>query len=114
MSVAAGRLRAGSLDRRLKILRRVINRASNGEAIESWVELATVWAGRRFLRADEDAVGDGSTQQATSSVRFTIRFRRDVSSDMQLVCDGAAYTITGMEEFGAREGLMLYATARTA
>ena len=105
---------AGKLDRRLQILSRVVTQDANGAPVTNWPELATVWAARWYLNGTETDVGDGSTQQVLAGVKFMLRYRDDVTSDMQLVCEGATFNITGIEEIGRREGLFIYAVARTA
>ena len=107
-------MKAGALDRRLVIQSLTITQGTNGEPIETWGTLATVWAARWYLRGQEDDVADGSTQQVLTGVRFMLRHRSDVTTDMRLSCEGQLFNITGIEEIGRRAGLFLYATARAA
>ena len=107
-------LSSGKLDRAVDIMARTVVQDATGAPLESWALLASVKGARWYLNGTETDVADGSTQQVLTGVRFMLRWRTDVTSDMRLVCEGATFNITGIEEIGRREGLLVYAVARTA
>ena len=109
-----GIVKSGKLDRRCDILSRVVTQDANGAAITTWPVLDNVACARWYLRGDETDAGDGSTQQVLTGVKFMLRWRSDVTSEMLILCEGATFNITGIEEVGRREGLIVYAVARTA
>lgn len=96
-------IRAGSLDRRLRIERATVTRDAVNAEVQSWAELATVWAsyepvrdGERF-RAGETAAG--------LSARFVIRHSStvaDVNPKDRVVFDGAVLQIVAVKEHGGR------------
>ena len=104
----------GKLDRRLLIQSVTVVQSTSGEVTENLTTLATVWAARWYVRGEAPDVGDGSPQQVLTGVRFTIRFRDDVLTNMLLTCEGDDFTITGIEEGGRRDTLTLYAVTRAA
>lgn len=104
----------GKLDRRLLIQSVTVVQSTSGEVTETLTPLATVWASRWYVRGEAPDVGDGSTQQVLTGVRFTIRFRDDVLTNMVLTCEGDDFTITGIEEGCRRDTLTLYAVTRAA
>lgn len=105
--MARSPMRAGAMDRRIKLLRRETVRTSSGESYAEYVEHAEVYAAKWPVRARETEQGDALIGQA--ELRFMIRWRDDVSITMRVVCDGAVYELVGIEEIGRREGLYLYA-----
>ena len=106
-------LQSGRLDRRVDINSVSVAQDVNGAPITTYPLLATVPCARWYLNGTETDVGDGSTQQVLTGVKFMLRWRSDVTSNMTLTCEGATFNITGIEEIGRREGLLIYATART-
>ena len=109
-------LEAGRLDRRITIQVKTVTPDATGQRIESWSDLATVWAevkplgGREFFAARQI-----SAEQTT---RFRIRYRADITREMRLIYpvpDGDTYDIQSAEEdrrFGRREALLITAVAR--
>ena len=107
-------MQAGRLDRLVTINSVSIAQDANGAPITTYPALATVPCARWYLSGTETDAGDGSTQQVLTGVRFTIRFRDDVLTNMVLTCEGDDFTITGIEEGGRRDTLTLYAVTRAA
>jgi len=104
-------MRAGRLDRRVRIERAVVTKNAHNEPVSTWELLAEVWAGKRDLATTERFA---SAQVAADiTTEFTIRFRSDVTPKHRLVIDGLIYDIKGSKELGRREGLIIMAAART-
>ena len=102
-------MRAGDLDRRISIERFTSTTSESGEPIETWANLATVWAkveqqsGREFF----------STVQEISERRvvFRIRWIEDLTVLDRVMCDGEAHDIHEVRRLGRKEGCELHTTA---
>lgn len=104
-------IRAGTLDRRITIQHKTVTTSPDGGQIETWADLATVWANARPLKSDEK-FGD---QQliATSLTTFTIRYRSDLTVQDVIKYNGRIWDILDIREVGRRQGLELDTKART-
>lgn len=103
-------LRAGELDRRVTIQTFYETQNSSGEAEKTWFDLEQsprVWASKRQVAAREQL--QGAEVQAVADVAFQMRYRRDLSVEMRLLCDDEVYCITSISEIGRREALELLA-----
>ena len=103
-------LRAGLLDRRIRLERRFEETDASGQVLVRWLPLATVWARVEPLRG-----GEGFGQQqwvATGDVRFTIRWRDDVTPLHRVVHDDRTYDVVSVAEDGRREALLVVGRAR--
>lgn len=103
-------MRAGDLDRRIRVERATISRDALGGPAKAWALLGEVWAqvtpisdGERW-RAAEVA--------ASATIRFRIRWGLGVQATDQIVFDGRVYGISGVKEIGRREGQEITAAAR--
>jgi len=104
-------VRAEQLDRRVRLERRFEEIDASGQSVRRWLPLAEVWARVEPLGGRE---GFGSQQWvATGDVRFTIRWRGDVTSLHRVVHDGQAYDVVSVAEVGRREALLVVGKART-
>ena len=103
--------RAGLLDRRVQLERRHEQIDDSGQAVEVWLPLATVWARVEPLGGRE---GFGQQQfVATGDLRFTIRWRGDVTPLHRVVHEDVAYDVVSVAEVGRREALLIVARGRT-
>jgi SPP1 family predicted phage head-tail adaptor len=103
-------LRAGLLDRRVRLERRVEETDDSGQSRPRWLPLAEIWA-----RVEPLGEREGFGQQqwvATGDVRFTIRWRDDVTPLHRVVHEGRAYDVVSVAEDGRREALLVVARAR--
>ena len=106
--MALAPLNPGSLDRRLTLLEFAqTQNPDNGEVTSAWTTAATVYAAKWQLSARE--VDRASATTATADLKFLIRYRTDVTTDLRVECDGIAYEVTGVEEYGRRQGLYIFA-----
>ncbi|RXZ42707.1 phage head closure protein [Crenobacter cavernae] len=83
-------MRAGSLDQRVTLQAKTAIRSDWGEEIESWVDLATVWANVRFLNGKEFITAGQEAPQVSASIRIRAR---PVSSAMRAIHKGVVYDI---------------------
>jgi len=104
-------LRAGLLNRRIRLEQRVERVDDAGQVIADWVQLADVWARVEPLGGRE-AFGQ-EQYVATGDVRFTIRRRRDVNALHRIVYAGTTYDIVTIAEDVAMDALLLVGKART-
>ena len=103
-------IRAGLLDRRVVLQRRVEQADSHGQAIATWVQIAEVWARVEPLGGRE---GYGQQQfVATGDLRFTLRWRPDVTPLERIVYDGRDYDIVSVADQGRHEALLVVGQAR--
>jgi SPP1 family predicted phage head-tail adaptor len=104
-------LRAGLLDRRVRLERRVEETDDSGQSRQRFLPLAEVWARVEPLGGRE---GFGRQQWvATGDVRFTIRWRDDVTPLHRVVHDGQVFDVMTVAEDGRREALLVVGRART-
>jgi SPP1 family predicted phage head-tail adaptor len=104
---------AGEFDRRI-ILRRATTTADEfNEPVETWADLATVWA-KATPVMDGERTAAGQTL-ATKQYRFVIRYSSTTASldpRDRLMFDGREYDINGVKELTRRELLEITATAK--
>ena len=103
-------MRAGSLDRRIDILRRTLTRNEYGEQVETFDVYDTVWAAKLDTTGRELFTAKGTI--AENSTRFRIRYRSDLYLTDRLSYGGTEYDITQIAELGRRDGLEIVAVAR--
>ena len=107
---------AGALDRRLTIRRATRTQNALGETVETWADVATVWASKvDKATAEADARGSGEARAATITTHFAVRWSATtatVSALDRVVCAGRDFDVHGVREIGRREGLEIIAMAR--
>jgi SPP1 family predicted phage head-tail adaptor len=101
---------AGKLDRRIAL--RVATQGADdfGSPVETWADLAVVWAEKRDLRGRE--FYQANADNAEIETVFRIRWRSDVSPLNRIAYDGRDYDIVSVAEIGRRDGLEIMAKAR--
>lgn len=103
-------MRAGSLDRRVTIQARTLTSDAQGQQIETWSDVATVWGRRLDLRGREFIAAE--TKQGEATCTFEVRYRSDVTVLNRLVCEGRTYDIVHVAEIGRRQALQIVASAK--
>lgn len=101
-------LRAGTLNRRVRIERSAPQRDAAGDPVfdpagdpvVGWAEVAAVWADIRFDSGLNTIRNEAPTAVARASIR--IRYRRDVEQGMRAVHDGVVYAIRAVLPDAAR------------
>jgi SPP1 family predicted phage head-tail adaptor len=84
-------VRAGSLNRRVTIQRHVTGTDELGGPIDTWEDVATVWANIRHLSGAESIRSDADVSIVKASIR--IRYRTDVTAAMRVVYGTTIYDI---------------------
>lgn len=84
-------MRAGPLQSRVTIQHLVAGQEPDGQPVDVWTELATVWANIRNLRGSEAIRADREASTVQTSIR--IRRRTDVTAAMRVVFGPTTYEI---------------------
>lgn len=105
-------MRAGKLDRRVKILRLQAGPPNEfNEVVDTWQEVAEVWAQQRPDRGSERFAA--AQVAGTSVMTFHIRYRSDVTVMDRLEYEGRVYEIVAPpRELGRRVVTEIDAIAR--
>lgn len=88
------------LRHKVSILQKTIGTDPDGYSTEAWAPVTAVWAevkpiaGREYFQA--------AAVQAEHQVRFTMRYRKDITPDMRLQYDGQDYEIKAILDLGGR------------
>ena len=103
-------MRAGALDRRIRLEAPATTIDSSGSWTEGFAAVGEVWAGKRDTRGAERIEAGAETTVADALYR--IRFRRDIEPRWRLIdLDmDQAWDIVGIAELGRRDGLELTCT----
>ncbi len=100
-------MRAGELDRKVRLERRTTAQNDYGEPIETWVLIAEVWASRAVLSGRE--LFDSDQIAAELMYKFRMYYRSDLDATCRIVYGGQNYDIQAVSELGRREGLEVIA-----
>ena len=100
------KLAAGDLDQRVTLQHVVVSRSATGAEVQTWQDIATVYASVRPLRGREFFAA-GETQAAVD-VRVLIRYRDDVTREMRVLHRGKPLDIVSViDQDSRRESLEL-------
>ena len=107
----------GSLDRRITIQENTPAAVpgGSGELIDSWADLATVWA--EVVPAGGREIFEAQQVGAETVAKFRIRYRGDILRKMRVVYDSDNYDIADVAEdrrFERRQFEIITATARVS
>lgn len=102
---------AGALDQRITLQQRSTVLDALGQATESWVDVATVWASAQPLRGREFFAA--GAMQSEASVRFRIRHRAGVTGAMRVLWRDVPHAIVApsIDVDGGRHTLELMCSA---
>lgn len=84
-------------------------RSATGAEKSTFRKVATVWGERASLFLREATRMAGLAEAAEA--KFVIRYRTDVRTGYEVVCDKSRYRVVSVEEVGNREGLALLVRA---
>jgi SPP1 family predicted phage head-tail adaptor len=107
-------MEAGRMDRRVTLRRATTAPDAFNTPIETWSDLATVWAEARPI-SDRERLAAAEVA-ASITHRFTIRWSTsmaDLSPRDRLIFDGRDHDITAVKEIGRRDGIEITASARS-
>jgi SPP1 family predicted phage head-tail adaptor len=91
-----GGIAAGTLNQRVTLQRKTVTQDSWGGAVESWSDVATVWANVRGftgIGAISNEVQAGGSEVSRGKASIRIRIRSDVTHDMRVQYRGKVYDI---------------------
>ena len=107
--MAARSIPAPRFNRIVQLQRAEITRDSTfGSEVETWVDVAEVWASVNQTGTSEKFENDAHRAIAKRSAQITIRWRPGVLETMRVLFGGLIWDIEGIAESGRREGLKLF------
>ncbi len=92
---AGDTVKIGNLKYRITFQSLVATTNENGFDVETWVDHKTVWAAVSNLNGREYFAA--ATVQAEKTVKFTVRFFKDITESMRISFDGKQYNITSID-----------------
>lgn len=104
------KIRIGDLDRQITLRALTTSRDTFGEEIQTWSDLATVWAKVDYSTGFERFEGEQET--AFTGVVFYIRHRTDLNQKLRIVYENEEYDIKGIHEVDRRFFLKIIAELR--
>ena len=106
-------MRAGALDRRVKIEQRLLTTGGTGEPVESWEFVADRWMAKRDIRATESFTGNERLAEAETVWRGRYHGNEAWRPDShRIVHRNRVYQILGVTELGRRDALEFACAAR--
>jgi len=102
-------MRAGQLDRRIKVQLPVERQDGAGGAAPAWEDFLTLWA-RLEPAGGGEASGEGGVTAQRRAV-WTIRWYPGIDETCRIVYEGQAWDIELVEEIGRKAGLRITAVA---
>jgi SPP1 family predicted phage head-tail adaptor len=91
----------GDLDRLIELQTRTVSDTDYGHRQETWVTVATLWAKVQQGKVTEQT--RNSDEIAIERIKFTIRYRSNLSNLWRIVYQGRIYKIIGApQEVGRR------------
>lgn len=106
-------MQAGRLRQRVRIEQATETRDAFGATLQSWEELATVWAEVLPQVGAEGFATDSAVERTVQSYTITIRYRRDMTTKMRAVWNGKTMDIEKVADpTGGRRTLELEAKER--
>jgi SPP1 family predicted phage head-tail adaptor len=103
-------MRAGALDRRITIQALTVSQGATGGVVETWADLATVWA--QWLPGAGNEKFVAPAVYAEASGRFRVRYRPGVTARNRVLYNGIEWDIIDIQEVGRRDGLDLFVRGR--
>jgi SPP1 family predicted phage head-tail adaptor len=89
-------LRAGELDRRIKLQQRSATKTDTGTEVQTWTDVATVWANIQPLSGRELIAA--AAVEAETTHMIVIRYRQGVTARMRAVYGSRIFNITAVVE----------------
>lgn len=86
-------LAAGTLNRRIKIQRRVTGQDEAGQPLLAWEDVATLWADVKSQTGMGTIRNSGGAVEAVKKYSIRIRFRADLDEGMRVLLGGIPFDI---------------------
>lgn len=99
------------MDRQITLQVLTVSQDGAGQPVESWSDVATVWAWVRPFRGGERFTAQQIVGKAVTT--FVIRYLAGVTVTHRIAHDGRQWDIHDIREVGRHEGLEIDATARS-
>lgn len=93
-------MQAGELRHRVTIQELVDGQDPSGQPIQTWQDVATVWAAVEPLRGRE--FWDAQQVAAEETVRIRIRYRAGIETAMRAVWNGVPYALQAVTDVDGR------------
>lgn len=100
-------MKAGELNRKIRIEVNTPTRDDAGDSIDSWSTLSTVWASMQSGSGGEKTEAEKSA--STNVVTFRMYWLSGVSSKNRICYNSEYYNILGVSEIGYLEGMEIKA-----
>lgn len=84
-------MRAGQLRHQVKLQALTAGQDAIGQPVQTWTDVATLWADVRFLNGLETIKADAAVAVAKGSIR--VRYRAGVTAGMRILEGSTAYDI---------------------
>lgn len=98
-------MRAGQLKNRITIQQKVNGKDALGQTVDQWVDVCTVRAEIRDMSGKE--YQSSQAEQVQTDCKILIRYRKDITADMRVLCNGTYYDIKAVLEDVKRTRLEL-------
>ena len=85
----------GELNKRITFQRLTTTTNENGFEVEEWEDFKTVWAAVTNLHGRE--YFEAAAVQRENTVKFTIRYLKDIDTSMRILFQGKQYNITSID-----------------
>lgn len=98
-------MRAGQLKNRITIQQKVNGKDALGQTVDQWVDVCTVRAEIRDVSGKE--YQSSQAEQVQTDCKILIRYRKNITADMRVLCNGTYYDIKAVLEDVKRTRLEL-------
>lgn len=100
-------MKAGDFDRRVALYSRTVSQDGNGQAIEAFALVDTVWGQRVYPRIAGQEVFAGQQVNSQAFALIRIRYRSDIATIWRVVAEGITYNVVSVAEIGRKSGIEL-------
>lgn len=98
-------LHAGSMDRLVTVQQSTVAKDDYKDKVTTWSTIASVWA--QVINSPMGERNEAENRVAVLETKFRVRYYSAITANMRIVFGGKYYYITGVEEKGRREAMIL-------
>jgi SPP1 family predicted phage head-tail adaptor len=98
-------MQSGKLRNQVTFQKRITRKDELGQSVDKWVDVCTVRAEIRDVSGKEYQASQA--EQTLTDCKILIRYRKDITSDMRVLCNGIYYDIKAVLEDVKRTRLEL-------